>query len=141
MKTRREARECAVQLLYQQDMNPREIEPVFREFWAHQADVDPETRAFAESLVRGTWAAREEVDGLIREHAHNWDIKRMGVVDRNVLRMAVYELLHMSGIPAAVTINEAVDIAKFFSNAESGKFLNGILDQIRKTLGRQSRNG
>ena len=138
MKTRREARECAVQILYQQDMNPRKLDDVLEDFWATQTDVDKPIRAFADSLVRGVAEKREVVDEIIREHAHNWDIKRMGVVDRNVLRMAVYELMEMPTIPAAVTINEAVDIAKFFCNADAGKFMNGILDRIRKVLGRSA---
>jgi len=159
---RREARERAVQFLFQYDLNPPEnLEEALREFWetqrmAARADsggptwgepVEPppptaeeiEIREFAEPLIRGTVAHREEIDAKIRQYAKNWDLHRMAVVDRNVMRLAIYEMLYREDIPPVVSINEAVDIAKKYSTPESGKFVNGILDRIKNDLLRPAR--
>jgi len=131
--TRRQAREWAVQLLFQHDFNPVKLEEALAEFWA---DKEPggKARAFTESLLRGVLAHREKIDGLLQQYAENWDLRRMGAVDRNVLRMAVYEMLFCPDIPPIVSINEAIELAKSFSGGESGKFVNGILDRARKDL-------
>ena len=136
MSTRRDARECAVQILFMLDVNPVEPDRAFRLFWPEK-EIDATARAFAESIVRGVASHRAEIDGLIAEYAENWRLSRMAVVDRNVLRMAVYELMHRADIPPAVVINEAVDIVKYFNSRESGRFVNGILDRIRKELPRR----
>ena len=162
MGTRREARERAVQFLFQCDLNPPDdLETALREFWntgqpetepegrspkpaASEADAAPAApsaaeaaiRLFAEQLVRGTIAGRKEIDAHLAKLARNWAVARMAVVDRNVLRMAMYELDHCRDVPAVVTINEAVEIAKRFSTDDSGKFVNGILDNFRKQLNR-----
>jgi N utilization substance protein B len=128
-----------VQILFALDLNPGELDTVFRNFWVEHNKSDRKSRAFTETAVRGVVEHREEIDGRLKQHADNWDIRRMGVVERNVMRMAIYELLHCADIPAAVSINEAVDIAKYFSNTESGRFVNGILDRARKELGRSAR--
>jgi N utilization substance protein B len=96
-------------------------------------------RLFADPLIRGTLEHREAIDRLIVQHAKNWDLHRMAVVDRNVLRLAIYEMLHREDIPPVVSINEAVDIAKKFSTQESGGFVNGILDKIKGDLMRPAR--
>jgi len=139
MATRREAREWAVQLLFQLDMNPAgDLGPVFHAFWAGQTP-DTAAREFTEMLVRGVRENIDRIDQVLRDVAENWDIKRMGVLDRNVIRLGAYELLFTQDIPPAVTINEAVDIAKFFSSGESGRFVNGILDRIRHNMKRPAR--
>ena len=97
------------------------------------------TRLFADKLIRGVLQALPELDQKITECAENWDLRRMAAVDRNILRMAIYEMLHRDDIPPVVSINEAVDIAKKFSTQDSGKFVNGILDKIKGELTRSAR--
>lgn len=97
------------------------------------------TRLFSDELVRGVVDRREQIDAVIQKHAENWDIRRMAVVDRNVMRMAIYEMQHRDDIPPVVSINEAVDIAKKFSTEESGRFVNGILDRVKSELLRPAR--
>ena len=97
-------------------------------------------RQFAEELARGVIAHHQEIDPLITKYAENWEIDRMGTVDRNAMRIAIYEMLHRDDIPPVVSINEAVDLAKAYSSIESGKFVNGILDRIRKGIDRPARN-
>lgn len=138
MATRRLSREFAVQILYQTDLNPEPVEMAFSGFWAERP-CDAKTRGFTESLVRGVLENREALDGLISERATNWDINRITAVDKNVLRVAIYEMLHCPEIPPVVSINEAVDIAKKFGAEESGRFLNGILDSFLKKLPRPPR--
>ena len=134
MATRRDAREFAVQMLFELDLNPSDqLDTVFASFW-NEREADERARDFAQEIVTGVRAERKSIDQLIKSVSENWDIRRMGVLDRNVIRMAVYEMLHHKDVPAAVTINEAVDIAKYFSSSESGKFVNGVLDRIRKDL-------
>jgi transcription antitermination protein NusB len=134
MATRRDAREWALQLLFQLDMNPTDkLDEVFASFWRENKS-DVRSRAFAEETVRGVVAARKPIDEMISSVARNWNIRRMGGVDRNVIRMAIYEMQNHADVPPAVVINEAVDLAKYFSSAESGKFVNGILDRIRLDL-------
>jgi N utilization substance protein B len=141
MTTRRDAREWAVQLLFAMDFNPPEdIDAVLAEFWQGKV-VPAKQQSFTERLVRGVVKHRADLDVALREYAENWDISRMGAVERNVMRMALFELLHCEDIPPVVSINEAVDIAKYFSTGEAGKFVNGILDRVRKTLQRPAREG
>ena len=97
------------------------------------------TAEFAEPLIRGVLEHRDDLDALMISHADNWDLNRMAVVDRNILRLAAYEMLHREDIPPVVSINEAVDIAKKFSTEESGRFVNGILDKICSELSRPTR--
>lgn len=139
MSTRRHAREWAVQLLFQLDMNTCEdVDRVLRLFW-DERETDVAARDFAERLVRGTVEHLAEIDEALCRHVDNWDIGRIGTVERNALRMGVFELLFCSDIPPVVSINEAVDVAKYFSSDESGRFVNGILDRIRKGLDRPAR--
>lgn len=135
MATRRDAREWALQIVFSLDLNTREeLDQVFNDFFeAHPTD-DATAREFAESLVRGVVKERMIIDAAIGRYAEHWSLSRMGVVDRNVLRIALYELMYCPQVPAAVVINEAIDIAKYFSNSESGRFINGILDRARKEL-------
>lgn len=130
MRRRTRARELAVQFLYQLDLRGDEIVDELRAFVEQETD-DPEIREFAIRLTLGARRMQEETDRCLREVARNWDLNRMAVLDRNVLRMAVYELLHCPDIPPKVTINEAIEIGKKFSTANSGAFINGILDRVR----------
>jgi len=134
MGTRRQGREWALQLLFQADLNPTPPEEALKYFWMEREKADPQIRKFTEVLFLGAMEHKAEIDATMRRYVKNWSIERMGVVDRNVLRMALHELLHRDDIPPVVTINEAVDLAKFFSNSESGRFVNGILDRVRKDL-------
>ena len=96
-------------------------------------------RLFSEPLIRGTIEHRDECDALIVKFARNWELHRIATVDRNVLRLAIYEMLHREDIPPIVSINEAVDIAKKFSTQESGRFVNGILDRVKQEILRPAR--
>jgi len=134
MGKRRKARELALQFLYALDVNAaRDPAPHDGEFWARHP-VDSETRGFAEGLVRGSTQNQEKIDHVIAQFAEHWDLDRMAVVDRNILRMAVYELLWQTDVPPKVTINEAIEIAKKFGTRESSRFINGVLDRIHKEL-------
>ena len=163
MGQRREARERAVQFLFQHDLNPPEnLEEALAHFWLTQqataiaedkgsaswgqkVDLPPPTaqeaatRLFADKLIRGVLENRPDLDLHIKQYAENWDLHRMAVVDRNILRLAIYEMLHRDDIPPVVSINEAVDIAKKFSTPDSGKFVNGILDKVKGALVRPAR--
>ncbi len=130
MGFRRKSRELALQMLFQLDVN--KDGPNWRkQFWElHPSPAAVKT--FSEQLVDGVLEHQEEIDRLIQKHALNWTISRMSIIDRNILRCAVYELLRLSDIPAKVTMNEAIEIAKRYSDEESGAFVNGILDHIVK---------
>ena len=132
MGRRRKARELSLQLLYQMDVQGEgQPEPHFDDFWGRHP-VDPEAREFAEALVRGTKHHEAEIDELIGRYAENWELERMAVVDRNILRQAIFELRWATGVPPKVAINEALEVAKKFSTHESSRFINGILDRIHK---------
>ncbi|MBI4587637.1 MAG: transcription antitermination factor NusB [Candidatus Rokubacteria bacterium] len=134
MGKRRKARELALQFLYQLDLRRGE-DPASssEEFWSRHP-VDADVRAFAETLVRGTTLHREKIDELITQYALHWDLERMAVADRNILRAAIFELLWTADVPPKVAINEAIEVAKKFSTQESSRFINGILDRIHKEL-------
>ncbi len=112
------------------DLAPGDLEAALEEFWIGK-EVSETVQAFTESLVRGTMAHRSAIDGILAESATNWRVNRMAVVDRNILRMAIEELLWFPETPPIVVIDEAIEIAKKFGNDESGPFVNGILDAIR----------
>lgn len=136
MRKRTQAREYALQLLYQVDLTRAEPAQIVQEFQARQAVVQ-DVKVFAVQLVNGTVQHLPEIDRLIAEHTNNWDITRMAVVDRNILRLGIYELLHLEDVPPKVCLNEAVELAKRFGDEESSKFVNGILDAVHKTHGRR----
>ena len=138
MARRREAREWAMQILFEYEVNPRDLPEVFRDFWSDKSS-DKAGTAFTEELVRGTVEHLAQVDEVIRQHARNWDLPRIGRVDRNVMRIALYEMLFRKDIPPVVSINEAVEIAKQFGDSGSGKFVNGILDRVKEGLDRPAR--
>lgn len=130
MRKRTLARELALQLLYQLDLRGPEVLDEVEEFLARHTS-DPEILAFARDLVFGCWERRPLLDRRIEEVAKNWQISRMAAIDRNVLRLAAYELLFRDDIPPLVTINEAIELAKKYSTKNSGPFVNGILDNLR----------
>ncbi len=133
MGLRRTARECALQMLYEHDVGKHAPEIILDLFW--QMNEQPEkVREFANSLFRGTVSRIKEIDRLIQGHTKHWRLNRMAAVDRNVLRLAVFELLSDDLTPDTVVINEALEIAKRFSTNESAQFVNGILDSIKNHL-------
>jgi N utilization substance protein B len=133
MGKRRRAREHALMLLYELDFRPGDLSAVLQEFWRDRP-VPPDVRAFAETLVRGTAERCAELDGRIQANAAHWSLARIAPVERNILRLAAYELLYRDDIPERVAINEAIELAKLYGSEESGAFVNGILDQIRLHL-------
>jgi N utilization substance protein B len=162
MRLRRIAREKALQFLFQHEVNPTEtLEKELDAFWAEQfqamreersekplAEGEPvpaptvdeaAIRTFADGLVEGTLTRLADIDAELSRVMINWSLHRLAAVDRNILRMAVYEMRFRDDIPPVVTINEAIDIARKFSTADSGKFVNGILDRIKGELSRPAR--
>jgi N utilization substance protein B len=135
MGSRRKARECALQMLFAADVSGTRGDELARTFWSELADgeLEPQSREFATKLAIGALANLPEVDERIRSRAEHWRISRMALVDRNVLRLAVYEFLH-EPTPRTVTINEALEIARRFSTYEATQFINGILDAIKRDL-------
>ena len=140
MGTRRKSRELAMQMLFQGDLGKQKPEEVETLFWASRDDIDLETRGFADDLHRLATTKDEEIDALIQKHAQNWRIERMPVVDRNLLRAATAEMLGFPKTPAAVIINEALEIARRYAAPESIQFLNGVLDAIGRDLLTQRHN-
>lgn len=163
MITRRQGREWALQLLVQFDLNPpASVDAAIEVFWEQQAqleldalaeepgsvkavftDPNPQTqaslaevRAFAEERVRGVWAEREMLDQKIGGYLRNWSMYRLGSVERNALRIGAWEVIHCTDIPAPILVNEAIDLAKFFSETKSGKFVNGVMDKFAKDVRR-----
>ena len=139
MGTRRQARELALQFLYQYDSlkessaDTEDVEGLLSSFWDEsELEIDDDTREFSSTLIKGSCSNLTKVDGVITTYSEHWRLNRMSTIDRNILRIAIYELAYLSNIPAAVTINEAVELGKRFGTEESGSFINGILDKIRE---------
>lgn len=148
---RRKAREYALQFLYRidfvdtaaaevsgQDLLP-DLKGDLRDFWEGAGEQDREVQAFAEDIITGTLRSLKEIDAELRHVAEKWSLSRMASIDRNILRFAAYELLFRKDIPAAVTINEALEIAKKYSTAESAAFINGLLDRIARERAQRPR--
>lgn len=135
MGSRRKARECALQMLFAADVTEIPAADVVRTYWTELGDSDIEepAREFATRLAIGTLSQLEALDERIRSRAEHWRIARMAIVDRNILRLAVYEFLH-EPTPRTVAINEALEIARRFSTYEATQFINGILDAIKRDL-------
>ncbi|HEU4434160.1 MAG TPA: transcription antitermination factor NusB [Pyrinomonadaceae bacterium] len=138
MGSRRKARECALQMLFAADVAEMPATDVVRSYWSElgEADLDETAREFATRLAAGTLQNLELLDDRIRSRAEHWRISRMAVVDRNILRLAVYEFLY-EPTPRTVAINEALEIARRFSTYEATQFINGILDAIKRDLDEQ----
>lgn len=135
MGTRRKARECALQMLFAADVSKKSDNFLTQSYWAELGEptLDENTRNFADKLTLGTLNEIETIDERIRTRAEHWRIERMAIVDRNILRLAVYEFL-FEDTPATVVINEALEIARRFSTFEATQFINGILDAIKHDL-------
>jgi N utilization substance protein B len=138
MGSRRKARECALQMLFAADVAETPSEEVVRSYWSElgDSDLDETAREFSTRLTTGTLANLALLDDRIRSRAEHWRISRMAVVDRNILRLAVYEFLY-EPTPRTVAINEALEIARRFSTYEATQFINGILDAIKRDLDEQ----
>jgi len=138
VRRRTRAREIALQLLFQFDLRgqgyEQEVGKSAAALCADESEGDEEVRTFALRLVEGTLRLRNEIDERLRGVTRNWDLKRMASVDRNVLRMAIFELAHCADVPPKVAINEAIELGKKYSTANSGAFVNGILDRVRIDL-------
>ena len=131
MSSRRQSRIAAMQMLYQVQLTQTPMKVVMERFWQNQ-ELSTEFCSFATQLVEGTTAHLETIDTLLQETSKNWKLHRMPVVDLSILRCATYEILYLSDVDPAVAINEAVEIAKSYSTPNSPKFINGVLDNIRK---------
>ncbi|HGJ67207.1 TPA: transcription antitermination factor NusB [bacterium] len=134
MRKRTKARESALQILYQVDITNDNINLVLEQYWKERKR-NPEVIEFANQLTKGTISHLTEIDKIISSHSENWNIERMPIIDRNIIRLATYEILYIDDIPSKVTIDEAVDLANRFGSINSGKFVNGVLDKIM-TLGK-----
>ena len=135
MRKRTKAREDALKILYAIDITGDEPKKCIDVFWNDGEEKDVEIKTFANSLVLGTVNKLKAIDKVISDSATNWQLGRMAVIDRNILRLAAYELLFAEEIPPKVTINEAIDIAKRYGDSESGKFVNGVLGTVYKQMG------
>jgi len=131
---RTKARERAVQALYQLDVAASDLDEALARFWRSFEPVEREVREQAEELVRGVAAHRHAIDEAIEAASANWRLDRMAKVDRNVLRLAVHELLHRPDVPVKVVINEAIELGKKYGSESSGAFVNGVLDRIAAGL-------
>ena len=132
MRKRSVARECALKVLYQIEMTSRSPENALTAFWEQEEEHPEDVRDFAAKIVLGIYENLANIDEKLGEYATNWQLNRMAVIDRNVLRMGLYELKFNSDIPPKVAINEAVELAKKYGDHDSSKFVNGILDKVHK---------
>ena len=133
MRKRTLSREIALKILYAVDISKEPVEECSRKYWENNDAVDEAVSDFAEYLANGVVENLAGLDSLIGKYADNWQMDRMATVDRNVLRIAAFELVHCGDTPPKVAINEAIDMAKKYGDRESGKFVNGILDKLSKT--------
>lgn len=139
MGARRTARERALQALYQVDMAKASADDALQSAWGsepEQGAPEPEAQTFASELVRGVIEHSQEIDALIETHSRNWRLDRMARIDRNVLRLAIYELKYRDDVPRNVTLNEAIELGKMFGAEGSSAFINGLLDRIAGALGK-----
>ena len=134
MGRRRQSRETALQLLYALDITRVNVTEVLRAGWTEKM-LSPEIRDFTTTLVTGVIEHRDEIDAFIQECSTNWSLERIGLVERNILRFAIYELCFLPDIPPNVTINEAVEVAKKYGTEEAPAVINGILDRVKHAVG------
>ena len=132
MRKRTQAREIALKILYQIDVVHLETARAIEEFFNYNQEFAEEVKEFSNKIILGTINYLESLDKKIAEFATNWELKRMAIIDRNILRLACFELMFLDDIPSKVTINEAVELAKKYGGIDSGKFVNGVLDKINK---------
>ena len=132
MRRRTLAREHALKILYQIELTRRSLEDSLGDYWGQEPNKDGEVMGYAQRLAGGVRENLKEIDDKISEYATNWQLTRMAIIDRNILRMGLFELKYTTDIPPKVAINEAVELAKKYGDLESSKFVNGILDKIHK---------
>jgi N utilization substance protein B len=137
MGRRRKARECALQVLYELEFQKEGVDEVLKDYWSRRREPK-EIKEYCDWLVRGVWNERPKLDTSIQEVSEHWRLARMAVVDRNILRLAAYELEAEPHLEPAIIINEAIEIAKKFSGEEAAHFVNGLLDALRKKRGEKS---
>jgi N utilization substance protein B len=138
---RRQAREWVVQFLFQTEFNPEELDQALEDFWndEEKKPLDRD-RNYVNEVIRGVIDQQPKIDRTLKRYTDNWDVDRLGVLDRTVLRVAVYEMLFRDDVPPVVSINEAIEIAKAYSGQKSARFVNGVLDRIQKELDRPARS-
>ena len=137
---RRQAREWVVQFLFQTEFNPEELDQALGEFWNDEEKTPLERdRKYVNEVIHGVIDEQVQIDRTLKRYTDNWDVDRLGVLDRTVLRVAVYEMLFRDDVPPVVSINEAIEIAKAYSGQKSARFVNGVLDRIQKELSRPKR--
>ena len=135
---RRQTREWIIQFLFQLDFNPEPIDSALKDFWNEKDPIERE-KTYAVEIIKGVVQRKDELDDRLSQYAKRWDSERMGAVDRTVMRVALFEMLYREDVPPVVSINEAVHFAKDFSSFQSGRFVNGVLDRIRKDIDRPAR--
>lgn len=140
MRRRRKAREIALQVLYGLDVLEINAQEAIDLFW-NNFEAPRGVKDFSSFLIEGTWNSKDKIDNLISSCAENWSITRMSRVDKNILRMAVFELLNCQDIPPKVTLNEAIDLGKVYGSENSGAFINGILDALYTKLSKEDTEG
>jgi len=133
MRKRTISREIALKILYATDITKEPLEESSRKFWENHEEKEDEIKDYADHLVSGVGENMERIDAVISKYAANWEIGRMASIDRNILRVASFELLFSADIPPKVAINEAIEISKKYGDKDSSKFVNGVLDKISKT--------
>jgi len=133
MRKRTLSREIALKILYASEITAESIGESLNKFWLHENVEDEDVRSFAEKLVLGVEGNISRIDSMISDFADNWQIGRMATIDRNIIRIAAFELMFLDDIPPKVAINEAIEIAKKYGDKDSGKFVNGILDRISRS--------
>jgi len=137
---RRQAREWVVQFLFQTEFNPGELDEALADFWNDEEKKPLERdRNYVNEVIHGVIDQQLKVDRTIKRYTDNWDVDRLGVLERTVLRVAVYEMLFRDDVPPVVSINEGIEIAKAYSGKKSARFVNGVLDRIQKELDRPAR--
>mgnify|MGYP000980535347 CR=1 FL=1 len=129
MRLRSQARECALQVLYQIEIGNVAVDDAVRDYFEGRSFSD-QVKMFTAFLARGVTQHRDRLNEYIRQYARNWELERMAVIDKNILRIGIYEILYVEDIPPKVSINEAVELAKRFGDTDSPKFVNGILDSV-----------
>ena len=138
---RRKARECALKILYMYEMRQENIETIIDEFWKESPEKNEEVKEFATILAKGAVDNIKIIDKKISEVALNWQIERMSAIDRNILRIGSFEIMFLPEIPPAVSINEAIELAKKYGTEDSPKFVNGILHKIKEKTEQEGKNG
>jgi len=130
---RRQARENVLKILYQMEILGDELDTVLDRYWDTSPTFDDTIKKFANELVKGIAEKKNELDEVIKNKLKNWNFERVAIIDRNILRMGVYEIMFRDDIPDSVSINEAIEIAKKYGDQESSRFINGILDKVAKS--------